>query len=114
MHFGQMADMTAIMEIANEHGLKVIEDAAQAIGSEPEGHRAGSIGDLGCFSFYPPKNLGGVGDGGMVVTNDAALADSVLPARPRCQAQVLSPGRRWQLPPGCHPGRRTARQAAPP
>ncbi len=92
--FGQMADMTAIMEIANEHGLKVIEDAAQAIGSELEGHRAGSIGDLGCFSFYPSKNLGGVGDGGMVVTNDAALADSVRllrghGARPKYYHQVV-------------------------
>lgn len=75
--FGQMADMDPIMEIARGHGLRVIEDAAQAIGAEYRGRRAGSIGDLGCFSFYPSKNLGGIGDGGMVVTNDAALADRV-------------------------------------
>ena len=75
--FGQMADMTAIMEIARHHKLIVIEDAAQAIGSEREGMRAGSIGDLACFSFFPSKNLGGFGDGGMVTTNDAGLAERV-------------------------------------
>jgi dTDP-4-amino-4,6-dideoxygalactose transaminase len=72
--YGQMADMDAIMAIAKKHNLVVIEDAAQAIGSEYKGRRAGSIGDYGCFSFFPSKNLGGVGDGGMVVTNDAARA----------------------------------------
>lgn len=75
--FGQMADMDPIMAIAERHGLFVIEDAAQAIGAEYKGRRAGSIGHLGCFSFFPSKNLGGFGDGGMVVTNDAALADKV-------------------------------------
>lgn len=75
--FGQMADMDAIMEIASRRGLRVIEDAAQAIGSEYHGRRAGSVGDLGCFSFYPTKNLGGFGDGGMVTTNEASLAESV-------------------------------------
>ncbi|MHB1295971.1 MAG: DegT/DnrJ/EryC1/StrS family aminotransferase [Anaerolineae bacterium] len=75
--FGQMADMDPIMEIARRHDLMVIEDAAQAIGSEYRGRRAGSVGHLGCFSFFPSKNLGGFGDGGMVVTNDAALADRV-------------------------------------
>lgn len=73
--YGQMADMDMIMAIAKKHDLNVIEDAAQAIGSEYHGQRAGSIGDLGCFSFYPTKNLGGFGDGGMVVTNDAELAE---------------------------------------
>jgi len=64
--FGQIADMDPIMQIARDHGLKVIEDAAQAIGAEYKGRRAGSIGDFGCFSFYPSKNLGGCGDGGMI------------------------------------------------
>jgi dTDP-4-amino-4,6-dideoxygalactose transaminase len=75
--YGQMADMNPIMEIARRHNLIVIEDAAQAIGSEYEGQRAGSIGDFGCFSFFPSKNLGGFGDGGMVTAGDAALADRV-------------------------------------
>ncbi|MBU8932969.1 MAG: DegT/DnrJ/EryC1/StrS family aminotransferase [candidate division Zixibacteria bacterium] len=68
--FGQVADMAPIMDIARKHDLKVIEDAAQAIGAEYGGQKAGSIGDYGCFSFYPSKNLGATGDGGMIVTND--------------------------------------------
>jgi len=75
--YGQMADMDPIMEIAQRHSLYVIEDAAQAIGAEYKGRRAGSIGHIGCFSFFPSKNLGGIGDGGMVVTNDPALADQM-------------------------------------
>ena len=73
--YGQMADMGPIMEFANQHNLHVIEDAAQAIGSEWHSRRAGSIGHFGCFSFFPSKNLGGFGDGGMVTTNDPELAD---------------------------------------
>lgn len=73
--YGQMADMDPIMEIAAKHNLYVIEDAAQAIGAEYKGRRAGSIGHLGCFSFFPSKNLGAFGDGGMVTTNDPELAD---------------------------------------
>jgi len=72
-----MAEMDPIMEIAQRFNLYVIEDAAQAIGSEYKGRRAGSIGHLGCFSFFPSKNLGGFGDGGMVVANDSELADRV-------------------------------------
>jgi len=72
--YGQMAETTTIMEIARKHKLIVIEDAAQAIGAEAEGRRAGSIGHMGCFSFFPSKNLGGFGDGGMITTNDAELA----------------------------------------
>src|SRR5437879_3630078 len=72
-----MADMDAVMAVADEHGLVVIEDAAQAIGAEHKGRRAGSIGHLGCFSFFPSKNLGGFGDGGMVTSNDPTLADQV-------------------------------------
>jgi len=75
--FGQMAEMDRLMEIANRHRLPVIEDAAQAIGAEYKGRRAGSIGDLGCFSFFPSKNLGGFGDGGMVTAQDPSLADRV-------------------------------------
>ena len=75
--YGQIAEMDAIMEIANRHKLYVIEDAAQAIGAEYHGRRAGSIGHLGCFSFYPSKNLGAFGDGGMVTTNDSELAGRI-------------------------------------
>ena len=75
--YGQMADMETIMQVARDHNLMVIEDAAQAIGSEWNGRRAGSIADLSCFSFFPSKNLGAFGDGGMVTTNDSELADQV-------------------------------------
>ena len=75
--YGQMTEMDPLMEIAAKHNLTVIEDAAQAIGAEYKGRRAGSIGHLGCFSFFPSKNLGGFGDGGMVTANDEALAERV-------------------------------------
>ena len=76
--YGQCADMGPIISIADEYGLPVIEDAAQAIGAEyRDGRRAGSMGSLGCLSFFPSKNLGALGDGGMVVTNDQSLADKV-------------------------------------
>lgn len=68
--YGQMADMDPIMAIAQKHSLAVIEDAAQAISSSYKGKKAGQIGTCGCFSFFPSKNLGGIGDGGMMVTND--------------------------------------------
>jgi dTDP-4-amino-4,6-dideoxygalactose transaminase len=75
--YGQMAEMDPVMRVADEHGLVVIEDAAQAIGAEYKGRRAGSIGHYGCFSFFPSKNLGAAGDGGMVVTNDAQRAEKL-------------------------------------
>jgi len=75
--FGQCADMDPILEIAKKHNLYVIEDAAQSIGAEYKGQKAGSMGDLGIFSFFPSKNLGGIGDGGMVVTNDQDLYEKV-------------------------------------
>jgi dTDP-4-amino-4,6-dideoxygalactose transaminase len=75
--YGQMAKMDQLMEIARHHRLYVIEDAAQAIGAEYNGRRAGSMGDFGCYSFFPSKNLGGFGDGGMVTTNNAELAGRV-------------------------------------
>ena len=74
--YGQMADMDALMAIARKYKLRVIEDAAQSIGSEDAaGRRACSIGDIGCLSFFPTKNLGAFGDAGMCVANDAALAE---------------------------------------
>jgi dTDP-4-amino-4,6-dideoxygalactose transaminase len=72
--FGQCAEMHEINQLAKQHGLFVVEDSAQAIGAEYHGHRAGALGDMSCFSFYPTKNLGGVGDGGMLTTDDDALA----------------------------------------
>jgi dTDP-4-amino-4,6-dideoxygalactose transaminase len=75
--YGQMADMDGIMAIAHRHGLIVIEDAAQAIGAENNGRRAGSIGQYGCFSFFPSKNLGAAGDAGMVVTQDTERAEKL-------------------------------------
>lgn len=79
--YGQMADMDAIMEVAGKHNLIVIEDAAQAIGAERNGRRAGSIGHYGCFSFFPSKNLGAAGDSGMVVTNDGQRAENLVRLR---------------------------------
>jgi len=79
--FGQMADMDPIMEIANKYNLTVIEDAAQSITSTYKGRKAGSIGTVGCFSFFPSKNLGGIGDGGMIVTNDEQLYERLIVMR---------------------------------
>lgn len=75
--FGQCADMDPILEAARKYSLHVIEDAAQSIGAEYKGKEAGSMGDLGIFSFFPSKNLGGYGDGGMVVTGDEALYEKI-------------------------------------
>jgi dTDP-4-amino-4,6-dideoxygalactose transaminase len=72
--YGLPADMDAVMDIAGRHGLKVIEDCAQATGARHRGQRVGAIGHVGCFSFYPTKNLGAVGDGGLIVTNDDEVA----------------------------------------
>ena len=80
--FGRLADMDGVMRIAKARGIAVIEDAAQAIGAhDASGRRAGSIGAIGCFSFFPSKNLGGFGDGGMAVTSDAALAGKLRTLR---------------------------------
>ena len=75
--FGQCADMDPILEVAKKYNLKVVEDAAQAIGAKYKGKKSGSMGDTGCFSFYPSKNLGGAGDGGMIVTSDPDLAEKL-------------------------------------
>lgn len=83
--YGQCADMDRILAIAESHGIPVIEDAAQAIGAQYPSRdgvkRAGSMGTMGCFSFFPSKNLGGIGDGGMVTTNDAKLAEKLVKLR---------------------------------
>ena len=84
--YGQMADMDPIMEVARRHQLFVIEDACQAHGADYKGRRAGSIGHAGCFSFYPGKNLGALGEAGMVVTNDRLLADRLCVLRDHGQA----------------------------
>jgi dTDP-4-amino-4,6-dideoxygalactose transaminase len=73
--FGLPADMDPILAIVREHNLVIVEDAAQAIGSRYAGRFAGTFGDYGCFSFFPSKNLGGAGDGGMITTNDARIAE---------------------------------------
>jgi dTDP-4-amino-4,6-dideoxygalactose transaminase len=75
--YGQPADMDAINAIAKQHNLRVVEDAAQAHGAEYKGKRVGTLGDAGCFSFYPTKNLGACGEGGMVTTNDDEIAHQV-------------------------------------
>jgi dTDP-4-amino-4,6-dideoxygalactose transaminase len=75
--FGQCANMEPLWQIAERHGLPIIEDAAQALGAEYQGKRAGSLGAVGCFSFYPTKNLGAFGDAGLVVTNDPEWAERI-------------------------------------
>src|SRR5206468_1770654 len=72
--YGQCAEMKAMMEVSERHHVPIIEDAAQAIGAEDEGRQAGTMGAIGCFSFYPSKNLGGAGDGGMMTASDDELA----------------------------------------
>lgn len=79
--YGQMCDMRPLMDLAERRGLVVIEDAAQAIGAEHDGKRAGSVGDYGCFSFFPSKNLGAFGDAGIVTTNDPARAEKMAVLR---------------------------------
>jgi dTDP-4-amino-4,6-dideoxygalactose transaminase len=73
--FGQSAEMDPILQVARKHGLKVIEDGAQAIGTAYKGHKVGGLGDIGCFSFFPSKNLGCFGDGGLMTCNDDHLAE---------------------------------------
>jgi dTDP-4-amino-4,6-dideoxygalactose transaminase len=75
--YGQAADMEPIMELARKYNLRVIEDCAQALGAKYKGNQVGSIGDAGCLSFFPSKNLGAYGDGGMVVTNESGIAETV-------------------------------------
>lgn len=79
--FGQCADMSAINEIAKRKGIHVLEDACQAIGAAQDGKRAGRLAEIGCFSFFPTKNLGGFGDGGLMTTEDDGLADTLAMLR---------------------------------
>ena len=79
--YGHCADMDPLLEISERRGIPIVEDSAQAIGAEDRGRRAGSMGLLGCFSFYPTKNLGGAGDGGMITTSDDALAERLRALR---------------------------------
>jgi UDP-2-acetamido-2-deoxy-ribo-hexuluronate aminotransferase len=79
--FGHPSDMTKIMQIARKYRLKVIEDCAQSFGAGVNGKKAGSFGDAGCFSFYPSKNLGGYGDGGMIILSNPGLAESIRELR---------------------------------
>jgi len=79
--YGQAADMAQLMDIAKKHDLKVVEDCAQSFGAEYRGKKTGSFGDLGCFSFFPSKNLGCYGDGGMVITDDQKLAERLQSLR---------------------------------
>jgi len=86
--YGAPADMSSIMPIARRYGLRVIEDCAQAIGAEIDRQKVGTIGDVGCFSFFPSKNLGAYGDGGMAITNDADLATRIAALRIHGGSQV--------------------------
>src|SRR5690606_19649257 len=79
--YGQCSDMDAMLAISEKHGIPIVEDAAQAIGAEDRGRRAGSMGAAGCFSFYPSKNLGGMGDGGFCTANDEAIAHKLFALR---------------------------------
>lgn len=79
--FGRCAEMEPLLDLARSNGLKVVEDAAQAIGAAYRGRMAGTMGDLGCFSFFPTKNLGAFGDGGLVVGHDAGLMEKVRSLR---------------------------------
>jgi dTDP-4-amino-4,6-dideoxygalactose transaminase len=90
--YGQPADMDPIMEIARRYDLRVIEDACQAVGARYRGRRAGSLGDAGCFSFYPAKNLGAAGDGGMLTTNNAEIAERVRNLRDHGRISKYSHG----------------------
>ncbi len=79
--YGQPAELCALVDIARAHGLRLIEDCAQSHGASDRGRATGSVGDVGCFSFYPTKNLGAAGDGGMAITNDAAIATALREIR---------------------------------
>ena len=94
--FGLSADMDAILAVADRHGIPVIEDNAQSFGAEYRGRKTGSMGRLGCLSFYPSKNLGAYGDAGMIVTNDEQLAARLRSLRNHGQTrQYLSTERGW-------------------
>jgi dTDP-4-amino-4,6-dideoxygalactose transaminase len=95
--YGEAAPMDAVMALAEAHKLRVVEDVAQAAGARWEGQRLGTIGDTGCFSFYPTKNLAACGDGGLVATNDDELADRIRLLRLQADASVLG-GQKYTHP----------------
>ena len=111
--FGQSAEMDAVMGLAGEHGIRVIEDGAQALGAKYRGRACGTIGDFGTFSFFPSKNLGGFGDGGMLVCNDDDLAGKarilrVHGSKPKNIHKFIG----GNFPARCPPGRPPAGQAS--
>ena len=98
--YGQMADMTSILALAKERGIPVVEDCAQAVGAEHRGRRAGSLGTIGCFSFYPSKNLGAYGEGGAVITHDDQLAERCRRVRNQGQKEKYlhtEPGHNFRM-----------------
>ncbi len=114
--FGEPCDLGALRALAEHHSLALIEDAAQAIGATFGGQRVGSFGDFGCFSFFPTKNLGGFGDGGLVTTNDDRLAAGrrcARATRPRLFGEAPQPAARRQFPARCAAGRGAPREAPP-
>lgn len=103
--YGQCSNMEVILAIAKKYKLKVIEDTCQAVGAEFKGKKAGSMGDIGCFSFFPTKNLGCVGDGGMIITNNPQLATVVKSLRAHCSGRngyeayrMMHPEQKEELP----------------
>jgi dTDP-4-amino-4,6-dideoxygalactose transaminase len=99
--YGRMAPMAALREVADRHGLRLIEDACQAHGAMMDGAKAGAIGDVGCLSFYPTKNLGTVGEGGMVLTQDPELSTRMAQLRDHGQAgrhHHVEPGFNYRMP----------------
>jgi dTDP-4-amino-4,6-dideoxygalactose transaminase len=113
--YGQCADMAPVCAIAREHSLAVIEDAAQAHGAVYDGKRAGSLGDIGCFSFYPGKNLGAYGDGGLVTTARRDIAERVQLLRELRFTGKISSREGWSQQPARHPaGRHPASEADAP
>ena len=107
--FGRCADMDPVLETVKGKGIPVIEDAAQAIGARDNGRQAGTVGDIGCFSFFPSKNLGAFGDAGMVITNDEKLTEIVKVlrvhgAKPKYHHRLV--GRKFSV--GCASSRNSA------
>ena len=113
--YGLCADMDPVLATARRVGVPVVEDAAQAIGATYRNQPAGAMGAIGCFSFFPSKNLGAFGDGGLVTTSDSdSRPRPPLAAEPRRRAEVFSQTRRRQFPPRCAASRHPAGQAAAP
>jgi dTDP-4-amino-4,6-dideoxygalactose transaminase len=113
--YGQCADMTALREIAAKHKIPLVEDAAQAIGADENGMRAGAMSEIGCFSFYPSKNLGGMGDGGFMTTDDDAIAgEAARTSGPRFEGTLLPQMGRFELTARRLSGRGASRKASAP